>query len=114
SLSWSGFSGSISGMSGGTNGTPDSGTVSVTVNGFTKSVSYGSGTAGNTIASALVTAFNGDTNSPVTASSSSNVLTLTAKASGSTSNYSLSASYTYNTSLFQSPSFVPAAFGFSL
>jgi len=47
-------------------------------------------------------------------SSSSNVLTLTAKAAGSTSNYSLSANDTYNTSLFQGPSFVPAAFGFSL
>jgi RHS repeat-associated protein len=114
SLSWSGFSGSLSGMSGGTNGTPDLGTVSVTVNGFNQTVNYGSGSTGTSIASALATAFNGNSSSPVTASASNNVLTLTAKAAGSTSNYSLSASSTYDTTHFPSPSFTPAAFGFSL
>ncbi|HVS89751.1 MAG TPA: RHS repeat-associated core domain-containing protein [Candidatus Acidoferrum sp.] len=69
----------------------DSGTVSITVNGFTKSVSYGRISTPSTIASGLAAAFNGDASSPVTASASGSVVTLTAKATGAATNYSLSA-----------------------
>ena len=108
----------------------DSGTVSVTVNGFTKTVSYQNalGTnipTGATIASALAAAFNQDPNSPVAASVSNShlslaagrppasaVVTLTAKASGSATNYSLSAtSATSDPKDFSSPSFIPVTSG---
>jgi hypothetical protein len=44
----------------------DSGTVSITVNGFTKSVTYSSTSTSSSIATGLSSAFNGDSNSPVT------------------------------------------------
>lgn len=78
-------------------GTADAGTVSIAVNGYTKSVSYSSdspfnsaGDTGSTVASRLATAFNGDSNSPVTASASGGTLTLTSK-SGSGTKLSVSA-----------------------
>src|SRR5205085_7022930 len=70
----------------------DSGSVSITVNGFTKSVSYGRLSASETIASDLTNAFNGDTASPVRASVSGATVTLTAKATGASTNYSLASS----------------------
>jgi RHS repeat-associated protein len=60
----------------------DTGTVSVTVNDFTKSVSYGSTDTPTTIATNLATAFNNDGNSPVSASSSSGVVTISGKGTG--------------------------------
>jgi RHS repeat-associated protein len=72
----------------------DTGTVSIVVNGFTKSVNYGRGSTTGTIATALASALNGDSSSPVTASATGAVVTLTAKANGP--NYPLSASSTTN------------------
>src|SRR5215831_18525025 len=89
----------------------DSGTVAITVNGFTKSVSYGQNDTSATIAANLAQSFNVDNSSPVTATSSSNVLTLTSKATGVSSNYALSSSVTYDTSIFTSPSFSVSAPG---
>lgn len=93
----------------------DSGNIATTVNGFTKSVSFGKGSTSNSIALAITNAFNGDTTSPVTASVSGAIVTLTAKTSGSASNYSLSASTTsFDSTDFAQASFVPTGFGFTL
>ena len=105
-ISMSGFSGSHSGMSGGTDSstTYDTGTLSVTVNAFPVSVSYGSTSNAAGLASALASAFS-LAGSPYTASSNGATITLTSKAAGSATNYSVSTSLTWNTSNFTSASF---------
>ena len=70
----------------------DTGTVSVTVNGFQKSVGYDYSSSANSVAAALASAFNGDGGSPVTASANGTVVNLTAKTTGSSTNYSVSTS----------------------
>ncbi len=93
----------------------DTGSVSITVNGSTKSVSYGRTDTTYTIASALAAAFNGDSTSPVNASSSGNNITLTAKAAGAGTNYSLSATSATNKSYdFAGPSFFATPSGATL
>jgi phage tail sheath gpL-like len=74
----------------------DSGTLSVTANGFTKSVTYqefyGSPlVTPSTIAASLSSAFNSDSAAPVTASVAGSVLTLTSK-SGSSSSLTIAVS----------------------
>jgi RHS repeat-associated protein len=69
----------------------DSGTVSITVGGFTVTASYGSGSTGGTIAAALASALNAS-NSPVTASASGTVVYLTSKATGVAANLALASS----------------------
>jgi len=95
----------------------DTGTVTISVNGFSKSVSYGQTSTGNTLASALAAAFNGDGNSPVNAGPSNNIVMLTAKATGASTNYSLSSSSgTSDTSCtnFCGPSFTTSNSGSTL
>jgi hypothetical protein len=77
------------GQSGG-NSFHDTGTISVTANGFTKTVPYSQYDSTGTIATALAAAFNSDSASPVTASAAGAVLTLTSK-SGSTSSLTMAA-----------------------
>jgi len=104
-------------LTGGANSTVyDSGSVSVTVNGFTTSVSYGSTSTGTSLASALASSFNSAPNSPVTATASGNVLNLTSLVVGAAANnYSLSASsQTNNPTLFNPASFTTAPSGPSL
>lgn len=91
----------------------DSGTVSVTVNGFGAQVSYGEYDTTNTIASALITALNA-TGSPVTASGGANSITLVAKTPGSGSNYPLSTSVQYNSAYFSHASFTATPSGSTL
>jgi RHS repeat-associated protein len=94
---------------------PDTGTVSITVNGLTKSISYGNGDTSATLASALASAFNGDSTSAVTASASGGTVTFTAKTTGAATNYSLSASsVTTNASNFSSTSFPVSTSGSAL
>lgn len=71
----------------------DSGSVSITVGSFTASVNYSQfpNPTATSIASALATQLNGS-GSPVTASVNSSTLNLTARQTGSATNYSLSAS----------------------
>src|SRR5262245_23597299 len=83
----------------------DRGTVSITVNGFTKSVVYGEGHTTSTIASALAYAFNADSASPVIASAGGAALILTSKATGAASNYPVTTSSTSDNELFRGPSF---------
>jgi RHS repeat-associated protein len=92
----------------------DSGTVAVTVNGFSKSVTYSNGSTFSSIASALVSAFNGDSASPVTASPNGSVVIITAKVIGAATNYTLSTSVTYDSSHFSQPSFTATPSGSNL
>jgi hypothetical protein len=73
------------------NNVPDTGTLSVTINGFTSTASYGSGTADSTIASQIVSGF-AASGSPVTATASGSSVTMTAKATGTASNYPITLS----------------------
>jgi RHS repeat-associated protein len=102
----------------------DTGTVSVTVNGFVASVSYGATSTDASIASALAAVFNTNQNSPVTATTSTSnacynstdacVINLTTKATGSATNYSLSATSMTNQPQYFSPSFNPGVSGSAL
>ena len=68
---------------------PDTGTLSVTINGFTASVSYGAGSSDSALASQLAAGFN-MSGSPVTALASGSAFTVTAIAKGTASNYPIS------------------------
>src|SRR5882724_7250342 len=84
----------------------DTGTVSVTVNGVQKSVTYSHFSTPTTIATALAAAFHNDGSAPADATSSGAVVTLTARATGSSSNYSLSTGLSSNDPAdFTPPSF---------
>jgi RHS repeat-associated protein len=91
----------------------DTGSVSVTVNGFTASTTYGQTSNTALIAAALATGLNG-ASSPVSASASGGVITLAAKAGGSAGNDPLSTSVTYDTTHFSSASFTTTPSGNSL
>jgi RHS repeat-associated protein len=110
------FSISCSNMTGGTNGGPvyDTGTVSVTVNGFVASTAYNSSSTSATLASALASQLNGSS-SPVTAVLSGSVMTLTSKATGAAANYTISdSSVSNNPSNFSPPSFLVSDSGGTL
>jgi RHS repeat-associated protein len=93
----------------------DSGTVSITVDSFTESVTYGEASTDSSIASALASAFNSAPSSPVTASANGSVVLLTSKASGSGTNYALSAtSATSDRTYFSGPSFSTTPSGSTL
>ncbi len=92
----------------------ESGTVSATVAGVTFSTTYaGSTPTAASVASALASKINVST-SPVSATVSSNVITITSKIKGAVTNYSLSTSYSYDTTYFSSPAFTAAASGSTL
>jgi RHS repeat-associated protein len=92
----------------------DSGNVSITANGYNKTVTYGQGSTPSTVAVALRDAFHNDPSSPVDASCSDQscsnpVITLTARTQGTATNYSLACSSSANDSAdFTPPSFHPA------
>jgi RHS repeat-associated protein len=92
----------------------DYGRVVVTVNGFQATYLYGENDTPSTIASGLAAALNGGS-SPVTATAGGATLSMTSKASGSATNYSLSASSaTDDLTDFGVPSFTASASGSSL
>jgi RHS repeat-associated protein len=98
-----------------TNTIYDSGTSTITVNGHPDSFSWsGSGTTTSSIASSLASAINGDSGASVAASASGATVSLTAKTTGSNTNYSLSSSYTYDSTDFGSPSFTSSNSGSTL
>jgi len=82
----------------------DSGTVSVTVDSFTASASYGQTSTAATIAQNLVTKLNVST-SPVTATLNSSTIMMTAKAVGSSTNYTATISTSFDSLDFGGPSF---------
>jgi RHS repeat-associated protein len=90
-------------------GTPDSGDVTISVNGTNYTVSFGAGDTGSTIATRLASAMSGS--AVVSASAVGNQVNLTSKTVGSAGNAALSASYTWNTAIFPQPSFTTTASG---
>jgi RHS repeat-associated protein len=90
----------------------DTGTVTVTVNGEAKSANWGANDSPATISANLASALTGG--SYVNATASGGVVTLTAKTSGSTTNYSLSVSVVGTNTQFRQPSFAATPSGSSL
>ncbi|MGO9317041.1 MAG: RHS repeat-associated core domain-containing protein [Terracidiphilus sp.] len=70
---------------------PDTGSLSVTIGNFTSAASYNSGSTGASIATLLTAGFN-NSNSPVTAVQNGSSITVTAKATGTASNYPITIS----------------------
>ena len=84
----------------------DLGTVTITVNGFGKTVNYSRTSTPTSIATGLRSAFNSDPNSPVTAAGTGATVTFTSVLSGNASNYSFTASsLTLDPTDFGGPSF---------
>lgn len=74
---------------------PESGTVSVIVDGITFTTGYGGGTTANQIASNLAASMNYQY-SPITATVNGATITIYASVNGSDTNYPLSVSETFN------------------
>jgi RHS repeat-associated protein len=92
----------------------DSGTVSISVNGFTENAYYDQNSTASSLAAALASAFNSNFSSPVTATASGGTVTFLSKQAGINTNYPLSASTSYNTGSFNAPSFPVAPSGATL
>jgi IPT/TIG domain len=92
----------------------DSGSVTININGFVEEVFYGQYSTASSIATALVNAFNGANNSPVSASLSGSTVYLTAKSVGANTNYPLSTYVDYDSDYFSSASFSAAPSGSTL
>jgi hypothetical protein len=101
-------------FSGGQNAssTPDTGNVTITINGTPYTTSFGSGDTSSTIASQLATAISGG--SYANASASGGAINLTSKTPGTAGDYSLAASYTWNSAQFTNPSFTTSISGAAL
>jgi pimeloyl-ACP methyl ester carboxylesterase len=91
---------------------PDGGSVSVTIGTETFSTGYSTTTAAQ-IASALAGLMN-YTLSPIYATVSGTTISIRSTLNGAATNYSLSTSYTYNSTYFSSPAFTAAASGTQL
>jgi len=113
-FSSSSFAGAASGLSGGKAAitTYDSGTVTVSINGTNTSVSYSQGDSTSTVAQKLESALG--SNSLVSVSLSGTTIDLTSKQKGSSTNYPLSASVSYNSSVFSQTSFTATPSGAAL
>jgi hypothetical protein len=83
----------------------DLGTVTVTIGGFSKSVNYVRASTPSSIASALRTAFNGDSSSPATASVTGAAVTFTSVQSGNSANYIVTTDSQSSNPNFDGPSF---------
>ncbi len=90
----------------------DTGTVSVTVNGFTASTTYASASTASAIVSALMSQLAGASN--IIVSNNGNVITIGAETSGSGTNYPLSVSSVSTNRNFSGTSFPISASGSSL
>jgi RHS repeat-associated protein len=92
--------------------TPDTGNVTITVNGTPYATSFGAGDTPTSIASRLATAI---TAGPyATATASGGMVNLVSKSLGTAGDFSLSASYTWNSTQFTNPSFTTSTSGSSL
>lgn len=108
------FSTSLSGsnLSGGQNVSPtvyDSGTVSVTINNQIASVSYNSSSTPQSIATQLSGAINSADNSFLSAQTDGDVAVLVSSSTGTSTDYSISVSVTYDNTDFNSASFAAVA-----
>jgi RHS repeat-associated protein len=93
-------------------GIADAGTVTISVNGTPYSTSFGSGDNPTTIASRLATIINAGSYASATASGGT--VNLTSKNAGTIGDYSVTASYTWNSSQFTNPSFTTSTSGAAL
>ena len=103
-------------MTGGSTGGTfyDSGTVTITVNGFAAPVAYGSTSTVASLTSSLASALNASS-SPVTATTDGNNIMIASKATGTSVDYSLAvSSVSSNPSRFTPPSFNLSASGTNL
>lgn len=89
--------------------TPDTGNVTLTINGTPYSTSFGAGDTYNTIASRLSTAISAGPYASATPSGGT--VSLTSKTLGTAGDYSLTASYTWNSGQFTNPSFTTSTSG---
>src|SRR4051812_6046684 len=85
---------------------PDTGSVTITVNGTPYQTTYGSSDTASSIATRLASAITAG--SWANASTSGGTVTLTAKSTGPGGDYTISASNTYDWAHFAQPSFTPA------
>ncbi len=93
---------------------PDTGYVSVTVNGQTATTTYGLPDTAASVAASLANAVNGSS-LPVTATANGSLVTLTAKTGGASTNYSLSTTCaTTNSQFYSGCSFSGTASGSAL
>jgi RHS repeat-associated protein len=91
---------------------PDTGSVTITVNGTSYQTSYGGSDTYSSIATRLASTIGAG---PwANASASVGTVTITAKSTGPGGDYTLSASSTYDTAHFGQPSFTPAPSGMAL
>ncbi len=113
-FSSSSFAGAASGMSGGKAAitTYDSGTLTVSLDGTNTSVPYSQGDTTTTIAQKLESALS--SSSLVSVSLSGTTINLSTKQKGASTNYPLSASVSYNSSVFSQASFTATASGSAL
>jgi RHS repeat-associated protein len=89
--------------------TPDTGSVTATVNGTPYATSFGAGDTFTSIASRLATAISAGPYAAATASGGT--INLTSKVTGTVGDYSLAASYTWNSTQFTNPSFTTSTSG---
>jgi RHS repeat-associated protein len=92
--------------------TPDTGSVTVTLNGTPYSTSFGSGDTSSAIVSRLATAISAGPYASATASGGT--VNLTSKTSGTIGDFPLTASYTWNSAQFTNPSFTTSTSGSTL
>ena len=94
---------------------PNAGTISITVAGQTFTYDYNT-TTSNLLAQGLALVINSTAGSPVTATVPDNGTTiyLVSVNNGTSSNYPISTSFTFNTSYFSSPAFTATASGTNL
>jgi hypothetical protein len=92
--------------------TPDTGSVTATVNGTPYATSFGAGDTFTSIASRLATAITAGPYASATASGGT--INLTSKVTGTVGDYTLSASYTWNSAQFTNPSFTTSTSGSAL
>ena len=92
----------------------DTGTVSVTVNGYAKSATYNQSSTLSGMATALASAFQNDGTAPVNASAAGPTITVTARATGASTNYTLASSSTSQGSYFSHASYSGSASGSAL
>src|SRR5579859_33170 len=89
----------------------DQGLINITINGYTQGTSYDQNSTASQLASSLATLLTDDPNSPVTAIASGSTITLIARSTGASTNYSFSSTWSFDGNDFSSPSFTTITSG---
>jgi RHS repeat-associated protein len=96
------------------NSVSDYGATTITVNGHQDTVLWSSSTTPQSLASALATQINGDAGAVVNATASGSAVSLTARTTGTASDYSLASYTAYDTRHFSASSFASSNSGATL